>query len=81
MLDDWIERVRESGLKPLSTVAFQKHRDSILAWYDFQITNGKLQGINNKIETMKRQAYGYRDYDFFKLRLLSLHDSICSFSG
>ncbi len=30
---------------------------------------------------MKRQAYGYRDMPFFKLKLLSLHDSTYPFSG
>ncbi len=30
---------------------------------------------------MKRQAYGYRDMPFFKLKLLSLHDSSYPFSG
>lgn len=83
VLDDWIEQARDSGLKPLMSVAdtFQKHRDGILAWYDFQISNGKLEGINNKIKTMKRQAYGYRDMPFFKLKLLSLHDSTYPFIG
>ena len=83
VLDDWIEQARESGLKPMVTVAdtFQRHRDGILSWYDFQKTNGKLEGINNKIKTMKRQAYGYRDMDFFKLKLLSLHDTTYPFSG
>lgn len=83
VLDDWIEQARESGLKPMVSVAdtFQRHRDGILAWYDYQITNGKLEGINNKIKTMKRQAYGYRDMDFFRIKLLSLHDSTYPFSG
>lgn len=83
VLDDWICQARESGLKPMLTVAdtFQRHRDGILAWYDYPITNGKLEGINNKIKTMKRKAYGYRDMDFFKLKLLSLHDSTYPFSG
>ena len=83
VLDDWIEQARNSGVKPLMTVAdtFLKHHDGILAWYDFPITNGKLEGINNKIKTMKRQAYGYRDMPFFKLKLLSLHDSSYPFSG
>ena len=83
VLDDWIEQASESGLKPLVSVAdtLQKHREGILSWYDFQITNGKLEGINNKIKTMKRQAYGYRDLDFFKLKLLSLHDATYPFSG
>ena len=81
VLDDWIEQAKNSGIKPLMTAAdtFQKHHEGILAWYD--ITNGKPEGINNKIKTMKRQAYGYRDMSFFKLKLLSLHDSTYPFSG
>ena len=83
VLDDWIEQARLSNLKPLVSVAetFSRHRDGILNWYDFNISNGKLEGINNKIKTMKRQAYGYRDMDFFRLKLLSLHDSTYPFSG
>ena len=66
VLNDRIEQVRNSGVKPLMTAVdtFQKHHDGILAWYDFPITNGKLEGINNKIKTMKRQDYGYRDMTF-----------------
>jgi transposase len=33
-----------------------------------------LEGINNKIKTMKRQAYGFRDMEFFKLKIYSLHE-------
>ncbi len=29
--------------------------------YDYRISTGPLEGINNKIQTMKRQAYGFRD--------------------
>ena len=70
VLDDWIEQARESGLKPMETMpdTFQRHREGILSWYDFRIANGKLEGINNKLKTMKRQAYGYRDMDFFRLK-------------
>ncbi|WP_457577343.1 transposase, partial [Desulfomarina sp.] len=31
------------------------------------------EGINNKIKTMKRQAYGFRDLDFFKLKIKAIH--------
>ena len=83
ILDDWIEQARQSGLKPIESIALTlaRHREGILAWYDYRISNGKLEGINNKIKTMKRQAYGYRDMPFFKLKLLSLHDSTYPFSG
>ena len=83
ILDDWIEQARQSGLRPIESIAdtLSRHRDGILAWYDHRISNGKLEGINNKIKTMKRQAYDYRDMPFFKLKLLSLHDSTYPFSG
>ncbi|MBR1539157.1 MAG: transposase [Bacteroidales bacterium] len=45
------------------------------------MSTGKLEGINNKIKVIKRKAYGYRDDEFFKLKLLSLHDPIYAFAG
>lgn len=33
-----------------------------------------VEGINNKIKTLKRMAYGFRDNDYFNIRLLALHD-------
>ena len=38
-----------------------------------QISNGMVEGINNKIKTLKRQSYGFRDMEYFKLRLYHLH--------
>ena len=34
-----------------------------------------LEGTNNKIKTMKRQAYGFRDHEFFKLKILAIHET------
>ena len=31
------------------------YRSGILAYYDFPISTGPLEGTNNKIKTMKRQ--------------------------
>lgn len=42
-------------------------------------TEPKIEGINNKIKTIKRQAYGYRDQEFFELKILSMYDSINRF--
>jgi len=49
------------------------HMKGILNYFDYRITNGKMEGINNKIKTLKRQAYGFRDKAYFRLRLLHLH--------
>jgi transposase len=34
-----------------------------------------LEGANNKIKTMKRQAYGFRDHEFLKLKILGIHET------
>ena len=51
----------------------QTHQDGILAYYDYPISTGPLEGTNNKIKTMKRQAYGFRDKEFFKLKIMAIH--------
>lgn len=49
-----------------------KHARNILNWYTHHITTGRLEGVNNKIKTLKRQAYGFRDMEYFKLKILAL---------
>jgi len=77
VLADWIRRADASGIRMLQTFArtLEEHRDGILAFYDHRISTGPLEGINNKIKTMKRQAYGFRDKAFFKLKILGLHQT------
>jgi transposase len=74
---DWIRRADVSGIRMLQQFArtLEEHRHGILAYYDYRITTGPLEGINNKIKTMKRQAYGFRDTEFFKLKILGLHQT------
>ena len=48
------------------------HRFGILAYYDYPISTGLLEGTNNKIKTMQRHAYGFRDHEFSKLKFLAL---------
>lgn len=75
VLDDWCRRAAASGIRMLERFARSliRHRDGILAYYDFRISTGPLEGTNNKIKTMKRQAYGYRDDEFFELKIYALH--------
>jgi transposase len=51
------------------------HRRGILAYYDYPISTGPLEGTNNKIKTLQKQAYGFRDKDCFKLKIYALHES------
>lgn len=49
------------------------HRSGILTYYDYPISTGPLEGTNNKIKTMQRDSYGFRDKEFFKLKIFSIH--------
>jgi transposase len=77
VLKDWITRARISGISILVQFAdtLEQHQEGILAYYDHRISTGPLEGTNNKIQTMKRQAYGFRDHEFFKLKILGLHET------
>ena len=76
-MDSWISMAKESGISMLIKFAktLAKHKEGILAFYDYRISTGPLEGTNNKIKTMKRQAYGFRDYEFFKLKIMALHET------
>lgn len=76
-LKDWIARARASGIRILQKFAqtLVEHRRGILAYYNCPITTGPLEGTNNKIKTMQRQAYGFRDQEFFKLKIYALHET------
>jgi transposase len=76
-LNDWIRRAGASGVHMLLQMAktLDSHRSGLLAYYDYPISTGPLEGTNNKIKTMKRQAYGFRDHEFFKLKILAIHEA------
>lgn len=76
-LTGWIRRARQSGVALLKKLAntISRHAEGVLAWFDHPISTGPLEGMNNKIKTMKRQAYGYRDMEFFRLKILAIHES------
>jgi len=76
VVNNWINLANASNIPMLKKFAktLSLHKIRILAYYDFFISTGPLEGTNNKIKTMKRKAYGYRDFEFFKLKLFDLHN-------
>ena len=76
-LEDWLDQARSSGIRMLEKFAdtLQEHQEGILNYYDYRISTGPLEGTNTKIQLMKRQAYGYRDHEFFKLKILGAHET------
>jgi transposase len=77
LLMDWITYAESTGIRMLHDFAktLRFHAWGILSWYDHPISTGPLEGTNNKIKTMKRQAYGFRDQEFLKLKILAIHEA------
>jgi len=74
-LKSWCRRAMATKIQKLITLAktLLRHMGGILSWFTHRINSGRMEGINNKIRTMTRSAYGYRDETFFILKLFNLH--------
>lgn len=77
-LDAWISQAQAIGNAHFARLAqtLERHRTGLLAYFKHRISTGPLEGLNNKIKVLKRIAYGFRDTEYFKLRLLFLHEEL-----
>ena len=68
----WIATVENSGLKSLAAflTTLRNWWDPILNYFNEHITSGLVEGLNNKVKLIKRRAYGFRNFEHFRLRLL-----------
>jgi transposase len=60
-LDSWLTWAVRSRLKPFIKLAktIKKYREGILAFFKTRLTNGRVEGINNKLRTIARRAFGF----------------------
>jgi transposase len=70
----WEEQVRESGvpelLQVLKTIA--RRRKGIENFFRYRVANGMAEGFNNVVGTIKKQAYGFHDRDYLRLKILRI---------
>lgn len=68
----WIDTVLETNYEKLKTFArsIYKRLLKVVNWFRNPISNGKMEGINNKIKTVMRRAYGYKDFEYMRLKVL-----------
>lgn len=70
-LDALYDRIRAiPHLKRFSWV-LDHWREEIVNYFALPYSNGFTEGMNNKIKTLKRQAYGFRNFDRFRVRILN----------
>lgn len=68
----WIKEVNKTDFECLKRFAkaTEKRLHKMLNWFDCPISNGKAEGVNNSIKTLFKRAYGYKDFDYMKLKIL-----------
>lgn len=69
----WIDLCRESKIEEFieASKTIENWLEYIVnSFIDKRFNNGYTEGLNNKIKVIKRNAYGYKNFDFFRLRLL-----------
>ncbi|MDI6785704.1 MAG: transposase, partial [bacterium] len=68
---DWADRALFSGLQPFIELACSviNKIQYILNWFKKKISSAISEGFNNKIKRLKRMAYGYKDIDYFRLKI------------
>jgi transposase len=71
-LDKWIKNVIKSGIEEFIPVLnrIKSYLYGILNYFKYKLTNAQSEGFNNKINVIKRKAYGFRDLEYFKLKIL-----------
>ena len=48
----------------------QSHYDGIITHATYNISTGKVEGTNQMIKTLRRQSYGFRDDEYFFLKIM-----------
>jgi transposase len=64
----WYGWAIPSRLEPVKKVArmCQARLGNILAFFAHRLTNGPIEGLNNKIQGLIKKAFGYRNKERFK---------------
>jgi transposase len=76
----WEESACKAGLKEfgIGLPMFKNWRGEILNYFDHRVTNGFVEGKNNRIKVIKRMAYGYRNIDNLRRRILLTNNEIAA---
>jgi transposase len=82
-LNYWIGEAQGSGIKILVDAAKMLliWKTFILNWYKHPISTAKLEATNAKIRTLQKKAYGYRDQEYFHLRIFNQHNETYALCG
>ena len=73
-LAEWVKNAEHCGILPFEKCAdtIRNRYTGISNSFSTSITNGFTEGYNNKIKFLKRNAYGYKNFNRFRNRILHI---------
>jgi transposase len=71
---EWIERLRQTPLQAFQTLAetLDSWKEEIARMWRFTKNNGITEGFHTKMEMIQRRAYGFRNFNNYRLRVIVL---------
>ena len=71
-LKSWKENVQKSNIEEFRKVlkTIEHYWYGVENYFTHHVTNGASEVYNNKINIIKRRAYGFKDIEYFKLKIL-----------
>jgi transposase len=70
--EQWHQKAFETGLPEIRKVArmIKKHLENILTYFECYITNAASEGLNSKIQAIKANARGFRNFENYRVSIL-----------
>ena len=77
-LEQWFKNVSDSGIWEFVPVVslIQRYLYGALNYFKYKLTNEGSEGFHNKINLIKRAAFGFRHIEFFKLKIFQWCEGI-----
>lgn len=71
-INTWIQEAQSLAHQAMDKFlkTFHTWKNDILNFFTYRLSNGMVEGINNAIKTLKRNAYGFRNFQHFRARIL-----------
>lgn len=67
-LIDWLEKAEPYYRNSVATI--KRWFPEIVGYFERKITNGAVEGINNKLKLLKRSGFGFNNFHNFEIRAL-----------
>jgi len=78
----WVKEISSTEFNSLKrfSKSILKRLKNVLNWFKNPISNSKAEGINNVIKTLLKRAYGYKNFEYFRMKVLQKCGTLMSYS-